>query len=106
MYGEVAERLAQKPPAFSNSSLPRVVAFLKGLDLFVCVDGGLFHMAVAAGVPTLGLFFKTDPARWAPPVSWQTVMRPLDDRPTSLPPEEVYQKIREMVLKSPVSHAE
>jgi ADP-heptose:LPS heptosyltransferase len=107
VYGEVAARLAQKPPVYSNSSLPRLVAFLKQLDLFVCVDGGLFHMGVAAGVPTLGLFFKTDPARWAPPVAWQTVLRPLDDRPTSLTPGEVYQKISEMVLKSPViNHVE
>lgn len=46
----------------------------------------------------------TDPARWAPPVRWQTVLRPPDVLPTSLPPDEMYQKIGEMVLKSPVIH--
>jgi len=51
-------------------------------------------------VRTLGLFFKTDPDRWKPPVDWATVLRPADDEPISLPPDEVYQKICEMVLKS------
>ena len=100
VFGDVSARLKVQPVVFSDSRLVRVAAFLKGLDLFVCVDGGLFHIAVAAGVPTLGLFFKTDPARWAPPVSWQTVLRPADDIPASLTPDAVYQKIREMVLKS------
>jgi ADP-heptose:LPS heptosyltransferase len=77
-----------------------VAAFLKGLDLFVVVDGGLFHIAVASGVLTLGLFFKTDPACWKPPVSWATVLRPPDDEPTSLSVDEVYQKVSQMVLKS------
>ena len=100
VYGDVSARLKVQPVVFSDSRLARVAAFLKGLDLFVCVDGGLFHIAVAAGVPTLGLFFKTVPACWAPLVSWQTVLRPADDIPTSLPPDTVYQQICEMVLKS------
>jgi len=102
IYGQISSRFAPQPPVFSNSDLSRVAAFLKGLDLFVCVDGGLFHIAVGAGVRTLGLFFKTDPDRWKPPVSWATVLRPADDVPASLTPEEVYQKICEMVLKSGV----
>ena len=103
VYGEVSLRLSTPPPVFSNSQLARVAAFLKGLDLFICVDGGLFHIAVASRVRTLGLFFVTDPARWAPPVPWQAVLRPADDKPISLTPDAVYQKIREMVLKSQVA---
>ena len=52
--------------------------------------------------PDAGTFFKTDPACWKPPVAWTIVLRPADDRPTSLSPEEVYQQICEMVLKSKV----
>jgi ADP-heptose:LPS heptosyltransferase len=100
IFGEVAGHLQTRPAVFSHSQLDRVAAFLKGLDLFVCVDGGLFHIAVASRVRTLGLFFVTDPARWAPPVPWQTVLRPPDDLPSSLPPAEVYQKIGELMLKS------
>ena len=102
IYGQIASRLDPQPPLFAHSELARVAAFLKGLDLFVCVDGGLFHIAVASGVRTLGIFFKTDPARWKPPVAWATVLRPADDLPASMPPEKVYQQICEMVLKSVV----
>jgi len=63
---------------------------------------GLFHIAVGSHVRTLGLFFKTDPDRWKPPVPWATVLRPADDVPTSLTPDEVYQQVSEMVLKSKV----
>jgi ADP-heptose:LPS heptosyltransferase len=100
IYPQIASRLLSNPPVFSDRDLARVAAFLTGLDLLVCVDGGLFHIAVAAGVPTLGLFFKTDPACWKPPVPWATVLRPPDDIPKSLLPEEVYQQICEMVVKS------
>ncbi len=102
VYGQVSSRLDPAPPVFSDSDLFHVAAFLKGLDLFVCVDGGLFHIAVGTGVRTLGLFFKTDPDRWKPPVEWAVVLRPEDDLPTSLSVDEVYQKICEMVLKSSV----
>ena len=105
VYPQIAPRLVMPRPVFSDRDLSRVAAFLKGLDLFVCVDGGLFHIAVASGVRTLGLFFKTDPARWKPPVGWATVLRPPDDVPTSLLPEEVYQKICELVVKSKLTNA-
>ncbi len=105
IYPQIVHRLLESPPVFADKDLARVAAFLKGLDLFVCVDGGLFHIAVASGVPTLGLFFKTDPARWKPPVPWATVLRPLDDDPRSLSPEEVYQQICELVVKSKLTNA-
>jgi ADP-heptose:LPS heptosyltransferase len=100
VYEEVAQAIGKKLPTFADKDLVRVAAFLQGLDLFVVVDGGLFHIAVASHVRTLGLFFMTDPVCWAPPVPWQTVLRPADDLPLSLTHNEVYQKICEMVLKS------
>ena len=93
IFGEVAEHLQTRPAVFSHAQLDHVAAFLKNLDLFVCVDGGLFHIAVASKVRTLGLFFVTDPARWAPPVSWAKVLRPPDDLPASLSPQAVYREI-------------
>ncbi len=100
IYPQIAPYLDPAPPVVSHPSLVHMAAFLKGLDLFVCVDGGIFHVAVGARVRTLGLFFKTDPARWKPPVEWATVLRPADDLPVSLSPAEVYHKVEEMVLKS------
>lgn len=100
VYPQVLPFLNPQPPVVSHPGLDYMAAFLKGLDLFVCVDGGIFHVAVASRVNTLGLFFKTDPACWKPPVRWASVLRPPDDLPTSLKPQEVYLKIEELVLKS------
>jgi ADP-heptose:LPS heptosyltransferase len=51
-------------PVFQEASLGRVAAFLRRLDLLVCPDGGILHLAAAVGTPTLGLFFSTDPEVW------------------------------------------
>jgi ADP-heptose:LPS heptosyltransferase len=51
-------------PVFQETSLGRVAAFLRRLDLLVCPDGGILHVAAAVGTPTLGLFFSTDPEVW------------------------------------------
>lgn len=106
VYEEVSDRLGKKLPTFADQDLTRVAAFLQGLDVFVVVDGGLFHMAVASGVRTLGLFFMTDPARWMPPVSWAAVLRPSDDRPLSLSAEDVSRKVNDMLkLRQPAGTA-
>lgn len=61
---EFRRALAWTCPVFQEASLGRVAAFLKRLDLLVCPDGGILHLAAAVGTPTLGLFFSTDPEVW------------------------------------------
>ena len=51
-------------PVFQETSLGCVGAFLKRLQLLVCPDGGILHLAASVGTPTLGLFFSTDPEVW------------------------------------------
>lgn len=101
IYDEITPQLPRPLPSFAGPTLSRVAAFLRSLDLFVCVDGGLFHVAVASHVPTLGLFFVTIPERWAPPVPWVQVLRPSDDLPASLPPDRVVEKITAMLSIAP-----
>lgn len=48
----------------SLSSLSEVARFASGLSLFVSGDTGPLHLAAASGVPCLGLFTQTDPARY------------------------------------------
>ncbi len=100
IYELVLPSLMVGTPAVTHQDLKHLAAFLKGLDLFVAMDGGIFHMAVAAGVRTLGLFFGTDPACWKAPVPSVEALRPADEKPTSLPPDQVYEQIEQMVLKS------
>jgi ADP-heptose:LPS heptosyltransferase len=60
--GEVGERLELLPPL----SLNDIKSELAGSEGFLTVDGGVMHMAVALGVPTLALFGPTDPNIWFP----------------------------------------
>ncbi len=46
------------------SSLSELARFAGGLSLFVSGDTGPLHLAAASGVPCLGLFTQTDPARY------------------------------------------
>lgn len=49
-----------------QTSLQELVAILSRLDLVVCLDSGLLHLAAAVGTPTVSLFGPGDPARWSP----------------------------------------
>lgn len=48
---------------------------LRACRLFVGHDSGISHLAAATGIPCVLLFGPTDPAVWAPPASWVTVLR-------------------------------
>jgi ADP-heptose:LPS heptosyltransferase len=73
--------------AFQEADLGRVAALLARLRLFICPDGGMMHLAAGLKVPTLALFFGTDPAVWNPPVPTAHFLRSPD--PGSLRPEAV-----------------
>ena len=90
IYDEFARLLGKQLPIFDEPGLKQAAALLSHADLFVCPDGGLMHVAIAARVPTVGLYFGTDPARWVPPVAWAVGVRSPDGRPDSLSPEAVY----------------
>jgi ADP-heptose:LPS heptosyltransferase len=98
VFEEFTGLLGQKVPAFQDSQLTRVAAFLSHLNLFICPDGGLMHIAIAAGVPTLGLCFQTDPDRWVPPVPWAEGLRAADARTSGLPPETVLHAVQRRVF--------
>jgi ADP-heptose:LPS heptosyltransferase len=49
-----------------RTSLNELAALISRLDLVVCLDSGLLHLAAAVGVPTVSLFGPGDPARWQP----------------------------------------
>lgn len=44
-------------------TLPEMAALLAAVDLFIGIDSGMIHMAVAAGTTSVGLFGPTDPGR-------------------------------------------
>lgn len=69
-------RLAEIIPAHGRALLPlpglhtpalrEAAALCAGFDAVIAADSGLMHLAAASGVPLLGLFQATDPARYGP----------------------------------------
>src|SRR5258708_21232133 len=76
-------------PVFRNPDLGRVAAVLRKLDLFICPDGGMMHLAAALRVPPLTLFFGTNPEIWHPPVATSHYVRAPENDPRALHPETV-----------------
>ena len=53
-------------PAYYSSDIRRMGAVMAAVDLIVSADCGVMHLAVASGVPTVGLFCVTDPTVYQP----------------------------------------
>jgi len=100
IYEAFSQVLGERLPIFDEPGLKQAAAVLSHADLFVCPDGGLMHVAIAARVPTVGLYFATDPARWIPPVSWAVGIRSPEGQPSGLSAEVVYTTVMQR-LKTP-----
>lgn len=60
---------AMKAPALdcaSDVSIGGLAALLARAKLLVCNDTGVSHVACGLGLPSVVVFFATDPSRWAP----------------------------------------
>jgi len=66
VLNEVMKELEFRPVLLTGETIGRVAAVMKRLDLLVCNDTGVLHVAASVGCPTLALFGPTDPTRWAP----------------------------------------
>lgn len=53
-------------PGYFSSDIRRMAAVMAGMDLVISADCGVMHLAVAARVPTAGMFCVTDAAVYAP----------------------------------------
>jgi heptosyltransferase-3 len=88
-------------PNWHALPLPELAGRLGTCAAFLGHDSGISHLAAACGVPSLLLFGPTDPAVWAPPQPWVTVLRAedgdlasLDDQRVKLAAEQVVEKMR------------
>jgi ADP-heptose:LPS heptosyltransferase len=89
-YALVRDHVGKDVPVFDLPGIGKAAAFMRRLDLFICPDGGLFHVSCAVGTPTLGLFFGTDPERWRPPVPHAFTIRCQGNDPMALSAERVF----------------
>jgi lipopolysaccharide heptosyltransferase II len=58
-----------------RTDLDAMAAIVGRLDLLVCNDSGIKHVAVARGTPTLTLYGPTHPLAWSPPAGPHTGLR-------------------------------
>ncbi|MDR0305751.1 MAG: glycosyltransferase family 9 protein [Chitinispirillales bacterium] len=59
---------SMKAPAFflEKTTYNEAAAFVKRARLLICNDGGLNHLSVVLGTPSLAFFCRTDPQHWSP----------------------------------------
>jgi ADP-heptose:LPS heptosyltransferase len=85
-------RLAAEIPGVYTPDLRVLGATLAATSLLVVADGGVMHLAEAAGAPVLGLFRTTQPSQYAPLRAGSAGLRAAD-----LSPETVAARMRELL---------
>jgi heptosyltransferase-3 len=59
-------RLGHRFPTYYSSSIRKLASVISHVTCFISGDCGVMHLASASGVPTIGLFSVSDPARYEP----------------------------------------
>ncbi|UCH85450.1 MAG: glycosyltransferase family 9 protein [Candidatus Latescibacterota bacterium] len=86
-----------EPIHLRGRSIGEVAAVLQGVDLVLCNDTGVMHVACAAGANTLAIFGPTDPTRWAPKCSNLSVIRGDDGNLKTVSVEDVCSKATKLL---------
>lgn len=62
----VQSLMKEKSILAPSTTFNQAAAMLKNCTLLICNDGGLNHLSVATGTPSIALFGKHGPRRWSP----------------------------------------
>ena len=99
----VKAAMAHRPLIAPATNYNQAAALLKACELLVCNDGGLNHLSVATGTPSLAVFGGTSPTFWSPqgvfPNHYHLANTDWDGRSDSfgISPAEVFEKVREIL---------
>jgi lipopolysaccharide heptosyltransferase II len=63
----VRSRMRQPAAVLPATGIEAMAAVVGRLDLLICNDSGIKHVAVARGTPSLTLYGPTNPRAWSPP---------------------------------------
>ena len=66
LVDEVKELMHAECLIIPSIRLRELAAVMKSLDLFLCNDTGVMHVAASVGTPLVALFGPTDPEQWKP----------------------------------------
>ena len=64
---ELKAGISSDPMVAPPSGLRELAALLRYVDLLICNDTGVLHLASAVGTPTVSFHAMSDPAIWKPP---------------------------------------
>jgi len=70
-------------------SLRDLAASFSCLDLFICNDTGVLHVAASVGAPTIALFGPTNPDLWKPPGDYVIAIRDQSKRVDQIKADQV-----------------
>ena len=73
-FKELVSRLETTPLVAPEMKLREVAALLNAVDLLVCNDTGILHLASAVKTPTVSFHAISDPAMWKPPGTRHTAL--------------------------------
>ena len=78
-----------------TENLKELAAFLSLQKCFISLDGGALHLGSPIGVPTVALFGKSSPARWAPYRYRQLALKSETGWVVDIPLLEILKKVEE-----------
>ena len=87
------DQLLAPYPRMHNMDLAHLASLLKQARAFIGNDGGISHLAAAAGCPTLALFGPTNPSLWAPRGQQVTIVESPDKSMASIPVAKVMDEL-------------
>lgn len=96
LMAEVQELATSRPVGLAGkTTFPQTAALLARCDGFVGNDSAPKHLAAAVGTPTVGLYFKTDPARFGARGRYVRLLTARD--PRTMEVEDVYAALVELM---------
>ena len=106
-YGPKEKELADKFRKIVKSDvviqdylpLREFASMLSLLDVFICNDTGVLHVAAAVGTKTVAIFGPTDPTQWNPLGAEHIWLRKDDKSVLSVGTDEVLSKVKELLGK-------
>lgn len=107
MWGPKEEEIGQrmlreltfKPIVVKGLNLRELAAVISQLDLLLCNDTGVMHLAAAVGTPLVAIFGPTDPGDWKPIGEGFVALRGEDKRCDSVGVEDVIREVDKLLKR-------
>lgn len=87
----VLNALPKSAIVITDGNIRRIAAVLTHINLFLCNDTGILHVAAAVETPLVVIFGPTDPRQWKPVGDNFVATRGADGRCDSVTPKEVFE---------------